>query len=120
MSRKERRKANLRMNKTGRKLAGHANLATKPADGITPEMEYIFLLKDSTNLTDGVIDDMASRGWPLEKLKEFREKGGRYCPPRNSIIFSEPQGLEITLVNGVILNNIHQLIIGGKPFKFSR
>lgn len=83
-------------------------------------MEHVFLLKDCVHLTDELIGDLTSRGWPKDELEKFRESGGHYCPPRNSMIFAEPQGLEITLENGKLMDHFHQLMTGGKPFQFSR
>ena len=120
MSRQKRRRAEREAAKAARRLARQTQVTGKAVDGITPEMEYVFLLKDCIHLTDAVIGDLVSRGWPAEKLAEFRDNGGHYCPPRDSIIFREPQGLEITLDSGRLMDHIHQLIMGDKPFRFSR
>ena len=119
MSRQERRRAEREAAKAARKLARQAHVAVKPVDGITREMEHVFLLKDCERLTDAVISDLVSRGWPPEKLTEFRDNGGHYCPARSSIIFLEPQGLEITLDNGTLMDHVHQLITEDKPIRFT-
>jgi hypothetical protein len=99
----------------------HCRLEGKAVDGISPEMEHVFLLKDCVHLTDVLIADLTNRGWPHDELQGFRERGGHYCAPRQSIIFLEPQGLEITLESGKLMDHIHQLIgADGKPFQFSR
>lgn len=120
MSREERRRAAREASKAARKRALQSHVTAKSVEGITPEMEYVFLLKDCVHLTDEVISKLASRGWPLEKVTEFRNNGGHYCAPRDSIVFLEPQGLEITLENGKLMDHIHQLVIGGNSFRFSR
>lgn len=119
MSRQERRKAEREAAKAARKLGRQAGLASRPVVGLTPEMEYVFLLKDCVHVTDELIADLVSQGWPIEQLREFQENGGHFCPPRNSFVFSEPQGLEIILENGVLMDRVHELIVDGKPFYFS-
>ena len=121
MSRQERRRTEREAAKAARRMFQHGRLEAKPVDGISPEMEHVFLLKDCVHLTDELIADLAKRGWPHDELQEFPGRGGHYCAPRQSIIFLEPQGLEITLENGKLMDRIHQLIgADGKPFQFSR
>ncbi|MGQ0525617.1 MAG: hypothetical protein ACT4P8_18380 [Betaproteobacteria bacterium] len=110
ISRQERRRAEREAAKAARRLARQTKVTGKAVDGVTPEIEHVFLLKDCVHLTDTVIADLVSRGWPREKLAEFRDNSGHYCPPRDSIIFHEPQGLEITLENGRLMDHFHQLL----------
>ena len=121
MSRQERRRAEREAAKAAPRMVQHGRLDGKPVDGISPEMEHVFLLKDCVHLTDDLIAELSDRGWPHDEVQRFRDLGGHYCTPRQSIVFLEPQGLEITLENGKLMDHIHQLIgSDGKPFQFSR
>ena len=120
MSRQEKRRGEREAAKAARRMLQQTRVEGKRVDGISPEIEHVFFLKDCVHLTDELIADLISRGWPKDELEKFRESGGHYCPPRNSIIFAEPQGLEITLENGKLMDHIHQLMAGRKPFQFSQ
>lgn len=54
----------------------------------TPEVRQIFLGEGLEPITDTLIDELAEKGWPRERLIEAREQGLSYSRPRNSFITS--------------------------------
>jgi hypothetical protein len=53
---------------------------------ISPAMRHLFLGEGTEPLTDELVAELVSKGWPMERLIEARENGMAYSRPRNSII----------------------------------
>jgi hypothetical protein len=118
MSRQERRREQRIAAKAARKQLRRGTLSLREIGDSSIDVERIFLLKDCVPLSDDVIHDLESSGWPREKLTEFRSNDGHYCSPRNSVIFRDPQGLEVTLDNGELTDHMHRLV-GSNPIEGS-
>ena len=113
-----------RFRKKMRKRLGEAQLSVSDADAVSAAR--VFALEGCVHLSDDVVAGLVTRGWPDAKLREFRERGGHYCEPRDSIIFPTPSLLagapvevvmretvkETTFKEGRLLDHFHSLALG--------
>lgn len=97
-----------------RKLAGKRTQAfgtvkiARPSD---EDVNRIFMLKDCVPMTADVIKQMIEIGWAEKKLMECQCEGGMYCPPRDSIMFPEPEGMEMVRDGEDFLIHVHELMV---------
>ena len=113
-----------RFGKKMRKRLSQGRFSVSDADAVSASR--IFALEDCVHLSDEFVAKLVARGWPEENLREFRERGGHYCEPRDSIIFPTPAVLagepaeavmrhtvlETTLQDGQLLDHFHRLARG--------
>ncbi len=51
-----------------------------------PDVRQIFLGEGQEPLTDALVDELVSKGWPRDRLEDARRQGMSYSRPRNSMI----------------------------------
>ena len=64
-----------------------AKAAAKASINQDPKLRQIFGNEGQEDLTDELITELVTKGFPEADLRDFAKQGAKYSRPRNSIIF---------------------------------